>query len=105
STPAIGRSKRALMKLKMVAFAPMPRARVRIATTEKLGFLRSIRAAYWRCWKNEGMVLVFGLGFLSLVLRALVFRLSSEISNLRSEIYSYLSATNGSTFVARRAGT
>jgi hypothetical protein len=39
----MGFSSVALIQLKIVLFAPMPRARVRMATTAKLGDFRSMR--------------------------------------------------------------
>ncbi len=43
-----GRSKAALSTLKIAALAPIPSAMVATAVTVKLGFFRSVRAAYPR---------------------------------------------------------
>src|SRR5580698_8235455 len=50
-----GWSRTALTTEKMAVLAPMPRASVRMATSEKPGLLRRLRRPYFRFWRSESM--------------------------------------------------
>jgi hypothetical protein len=93
SSTGSGRRRNALTALNIALFAPMPRASVTTATAVNPGVFQSIRNPYRKSCQ-----------------RVFIFKpqsesLESRVKSAEPLFYSYLSASIGSTFVARLAGT